>query len=804
MRACGIRRSGARGGIGILTLALAGQFALAQPAWAAVTVDLAVADLTAAAAASAGAFTVTGPTLTDDLLVTGDVVLTGTGTAGRIVRVSGGTAQAPRQLTLQGTSLAVGSETRAAIQLDPGAHARLKLVAGNHLTGSATYPALGIPVGASVELTADSTAGTLAATGSGHAAAIGGNGKAVLVEPALIPITLTGKVEASCGALTISGGTVNASITDPTGTGAAIGGGRFGNGCTVTITNGRVNATASAGAGIGGGSGKDGANGYSKDSPGGDGGAVTITGGTVSATSVGSAVFGESNVRQSAAIGGGRGGGGGAETQGTDGAPGTLTITGGSVKLEPGESSMAPAPRNGSDNLAQVKVPNAAGVSQVVVTPQGGTAMPSSVSANHDGDDAVYLFLPYPKTYSVAVTAAGVTTTYRAVLSVTGAPVTAYVPAPDPANLSAAPLTFPDGGWGRAVPDALPVAISNTGGTAAVIVDATVAPADLFTVTKPASVSVPAGGSDSSITVQPAANLAVGVHQATLTLSYGSGLSLTVPISFTVTGAPSLQVEAPSLASVVVGSYTATARDITITNVGTTAAVLTGVTSSNPADFPVTTSTATLQPLESVIVTVVPSATLGIGTHQATITATFDGGMTATATVSLTVSPRPVVAVKAGQTKVELKKGSTIALSAYGYEASGVRVPVTWSTSSASIATVSAGKIKAVRTGTAKITVTARGKSTSITVKVVSKSTSTKVKSVSAKVPKTMKVKAIAYTAGKFSPDYTRNAKLTYSSSKKSVVTVDAAGTLIAMKKGKATITVKAGKKSKKYTVTVK
>ena len=47
-------------------------------------------------------------------------------------------------------------------------------------------------------------------------------------------------------------------------------------------------------------------------------------------------------------------------------------------------------------------------------------------------------------------------------------------------------------------------------------------------------------------------------------------------------------------------------------------------------------------------------------------------------------------------------------------------------------------------------------------------------------------------------------AKITFKSSNKKVATVDAKGKIVAKKKGKAVITVKAGKVSKTCTVTVK
>lgn len=787
---------------GATALALAGQLLLAVPSWAAEPVSLATADLTAAAEASSGAFSVSGPTATDDLTITGDLTLTGRASAGRVVTVAGGTAQAPRVISLRDVSLSVAGQDRAAVQLAPGAHARLILAGASELTGSASYPGLGIPVDAGATISADGAGGTLNVSGTGTAAAIGGDGNAVLSEPAIKPVTIAGLAEASCGALTISGGTVNATVTGANDTGAAIGGGRFGSGCEVTITGGVVNAVATAGAGIGGGTGKDGANGYTKDSPGGAGGNVTISGGTVSATSAGMTITGESSPRFSAAIGGGRGGGGGAEDQGTNGAAGTLSITGGTTKLSPRQSDMAPTPMAGSQLLGLVKVNNVPDVSQVVVTPQDGTAKPFQISANHPSDDSLYLYLPYPKRYSIDVTAGGRTATYAATLAATGGDVNATLPAPEPAKLSVAAPTFEPAQWGYPRPAAKPLVVTNTGGTAARVSGVSVSSA-AFTVTKPAVVDVPAGGSAATITVQPAAGLGVGTHEAVVTVLYGDGTSVAVPVSFTVTGSADLRLTAPVFPAVTYSEASPATGQLTITNLGTAPATLTKVVSSNPAVFQVTNSTATLLPKAAVKVSVRPAANLAVGEYRATITAAY-AGRTATAQVALTVKPRPVVAVRAAQTTLTLVKGSSLTIPAFGYEAGGKTRQVSWSSSSNAVATVSSkGTIKGVKSGSARITATAGGLRATISVKVLSKKSKTKVKSVSAAVPKTMKRGARAYLSGKFSPTSAPGVKVTYSSSAKSVLVVDSAGALTAVKKGKATITIKAGGKSKKYTVSV-
>ena len=132
--------------------------------------------------------------------------------------------------------------------------------------------------------------GTLTATGGIRGAGIGGG------------------YNGNGSSITISGGTVNATCPNnwknkPTYA-AGIGGGCNGNGSNITITGGTVIATGGAGAGIGGGNNGDGEN-------------IKISGGSVTATSA-----------KGAGIGGGQCGGGH-----------DITITSGTVKVSGGETS---------------------------------------------------------------------------------------------------------------------------------------------------------------------------------------------------------------------------------------------------------------------------------------------------------------------------------------------------------------------------------------------------------------------------------------------------------------------------------
>jgi hypothetical protein len=132
----------------------------------------------------------------------------------------------------------------------------------------------------------------------------------------------------------------------------------------------------------------------------------------------------------------------------------------------------------------------------------------------------------------------------------------------------------------------------------------------------------------------------------------------------------------------------------------------------------------------------------------------------------------------------------------------GSQGTVTYTSSNDKVATVSAsGQIVGKKAGKAVITATTSNRKTSsvaVTVKNAPKKITLSAKKKTLKVGKTFKVKV------KF-PAKTASYKITYTSNRKSVATVDETGQIKAVKKGKAVITVKTfnGKKAK-ITITVK
>ena len=127
---------------------------------------------------------------------------------------------------------------------------------------------------------------------------------------------------------------------------------------------------------------------------------------------------------------------------------------------------------------------------------------------------------------------------------------------------------------------------------------------------------------------------------------------------------------------------------------------------------------------------------------------------------------------------------------------------VTWSTSKKSVATVSKkGVVTAKAEGTATITAKSGKGKAKVKVKVVNSSKPTGVsiaqgKSITIKKGESVQLTAVLKPKG-------AQANLKWSTSKKKVATVSASGVVTGQKKGKAKITVKAGKKKATITVNV-
>ncbi|MGD9560104.1 MAG: Ig-like domain-containing protein [Oscillospiraceae bacterium] len=197
------------------------------------------------------------------------------------------------------------------------------------------------------------------------------------------------------------------------------------------------------------------------------------------------------------------------------------------------------------------------------------------------------------------------------------------------------------------------------------------------------------------------------------------------------------------------------------------------------------------------------------GSVTITIT-TGDGAKTATS--SITVLPVPT-GVKLSQTTLQLAGGkkATVGAAVYLSDGSSTSGGLSWSSSNEKVAKVDAatGKVIAAKNlkknGSATITATAEnGKSAKVKVTVLKKGAkAVKADKVTISgVKKTLEVGKTAQLKVKVSPSKATGAVATFKSSKASVLSVDKAGKLTAVKEGSAKLTVSAG--GKKATATVK
>ena len=185
---------------------------------------------------------------------------------------------------------------------------------------------------------------------------------------------------------------------------------------------------------------------------------------------------------------------------------------------------------------------------------------------------------------------------------------------------------------------------------------------------------------------------------------------------------------------------------------------------------------------------------------------TDDGAKTAECKVTVKAKAVSVTSVKLNKSTLTLTEGDSEFLTATVYPDNATNKNVTWTSSNSSVATVSDGTVKAVKSGTAtiKITtddgrksaecrVTVKAKAVSVTSVKLNKSTLTLTEGDSETLTATVY------------PDNASNKNVTWTSSNTSVATVSG-GTVRAMKAGTATIKVTTvdGGKTAECRVTVK
>lgn len=188
-----------------------------------------------------------------------------------------------------------------------------------------------------------------------------------------------------------------------------------------------------------------------------------------------------------------------------------------------------------------------------------------------------------------------------------------------------------------------------------------------------------------------------------------------------------------------------------------------------------------------------------VATGTANITATTVNGKSATCKVTVIV---PATKLYLNQ-NLKIKKGDTLQLTATVLPEDSTDKLIWESSDSKKVTVTETGKIKAVATGSATITVTSEsGKK--VTCKVTVEKKAVKATKVTIKkTSKTMKVGDVKQLKLTVKPSRTTD-KISFKSSKKSVISVAKNGVMTAKKPGKATITATVGKKKASITITVK
>ncbi len=208
------------------------------------------------------------------------------------------------------------------------------------------------------------------------------------------------------------------------------------------------------------------------------------------------------------------------------------------------------------------------------------------------------------------------------------------------------------------------------------------------------------------------------------------------------------------------------------------------------------------------VVTVDKTGTVqGLKPGTATVTATAEG-KSGTCAVTVKAKAVNVTEVTLDKTELTMTEGETETLTATVRPDNADNRKVTWSSDKTDVATVDgAGKVTAVRAGEAVVTVTTEDGGKTASCKVTVKAKTVSVTEV------TLDRTELTLTEGEtetltatVKPDNADNRKVTWSSDKTDVATVDGAGKVTAVKPGEAvvTVTTEDGGKTATCRVTVK
>ena len=194
---------------------------------------------------------------------------------------------------------------------------------------------------------------------------------------------------------------------------------------------------------------------------------------------------------------------------------------------------------------------------------------------------------------------------------------------------------------------------------------------------------------------------------------------------------------------------------------------------------------------------------------EATVTVTTeDGGKTATCKVTVKAKTVGVTDVTLDKTELTLTEGETETLTATVKPDNADNRKVAWSSDKTDVATVGGdGRVTAVKAGEAVVTVTTEDGGKTATCKVTVKAKAVNVTEVTLdKTELTLTEGETETLTATVKPDNADNRKVTWSSDKTDVATVDGAGRVTAVKAGEATVTVTTedGGKTATCKVTVK
>ncbi len=194
---------------------------------------------------------------------------------------------------------------------------------------------------------------------------------------------------------------------------------------------------------------------------------------------------------------------------------------------------------------------------------------------------------------------------------------------------------------------------------------------------------------------------------------------------------------------------------------------------------------------------------------EAVVTVTTeDGGKTATCKVTVKAKAVSVTEVTLDRTELTLTEGETETLTATVKPDNADNRKVTWSSDKTEIATVDgAGRVTAMKAGEAVITVTTEDGGKTATCRVTVNAKAVNVTDVTLdKTELTLTEGETETLTATVRPDNADNRKVTWSSDKTDVATVDGAGKVTAVKPGEAvvTVTTEDGGKTASCKVTVK